>query len=297
MNARLHRVSLSFHCAEQDSGRERVQPEAATTKNPDKAGVSVKSNVSGSSVRTLGRHQHVRQPSVRQPSGGRYDCAQAAADSEEDCSALIRALRRLLCRAALFWWINPRADMRSRIGCAALSASRAASASLLLSAFTTFLTAVRSIERWATLRALRAMVCLARFCADLILATAWNLSGRCRKWIVARWIENWRMESGQIESEPNGSRPNRSKPNGSGPNIPRFDVRTWRHGGCLSPGENKRKSMCDSETCVNSPHGRSDRAGHACAMVPVAALECCWSVYGRLASVSALPPLGSELRA
>ena len=199
MNARLHRVSLSFHCAEQNSGRERVQPEAATTKNPDKAGFSVRSfsvrsNVSGSSVRTLGRHQHVRQPSVRQPSGGRYDCAQAAADSEDDCSALIRALRRLLCRAALFWWINPRADMRSRIGCAALSASRAASASLLLSAFTTFLTAVRSIERWATLRALRAMVCLARFCADLILATAWNLSGRCRRWVVARWIEELAYE-------------------------------------------------------------------------------------------------------
>jgi hypothetical protein len=33
------------------------------------------------------------------------------------------------------------------------------------------LTAVRSMERWLTLRALRTMVCLARFLADLMLAT------------------------------------------------------------------------------------------------------------------------------
>jgi hypothetical protein len=36
----------------------------------------------------------------------------------------------------------------------------------------TFLTAVRSIERWLALRALRTTVCLARFLADLMLATS-----------------------------------------------------------------------------------------------------------------------------
>ncbi len=36
------------------------------------------------------------------------------------------------------------------------------------------LTAVRSCERWATLRALRTTVCLARFLADLMLAT-WEI--------------------------------------------------------------------------------------------------------------------------
>ena len=38
-------------------------------------------------------------------------------------------------------------------------------------AFSTFLTEVRSIERWAALRALRTTACLARFLEDLMLAT------------------------------------------------------------------------------------------------------------------------------
>src|SRR5690606_9202062 len=50
-------------------------------------------------------------------------------------------------------------------------ASVAPAASLASSALITFLTAVRSCERWATLRALRTTVCLARFLADLMLAT------------------------------------------------------------------------------------------------------------------------------
>ena len=68
-------------------------------------------------------------------------------------------------------WIRPRALKRSRIGWATAKASCAPLASLASSAFRTFLTAVRSCERWALLRALRTMVCLARFLADLILAT------------------------------------------------------------------------------------------------------------------------------
>ena len=47
----------------------------------------------------------------------------------------------------------------------------APAASLASSALSTFLTAVRSIERWLALRALRTTACLARFFADLMLAT------------------------------------------------------------------------------------------------------------------------------
>src|SRR5690348_9838213 len=68
--------------------------------------------------------------------------------------------------------------MRSSRGCALARAVSAPAASLASSAFTTFLTAVRSIERWATLRALRTTVCLARFLADLMLATREILVGR-----------------------------------------------------------------------------------------------------------------------
>ena len=68
------------------------------------------------------------------------------------CSALMRAVRRLLWRAALFLWIRPRALKRSRIGCATAKAAWAPAASLASSALSTFLTAVRSIERWLVLR-------------------------------------------------------------------------------------------------------------------------------------------------
>src|SRR5690606_3809829 len=86
-------------------------------------------------------------------------------------SALMRAVRRLLWRAALFLWIRPRALNRSSSGCAALKASWAPAASLASSALITFLTAVRSIERWLLLRMLRTTACLARFLEDLMLAT------------------------------------------------------------------------------------------------------------------------------
>src|SRR6478735_9917060 len=89
----------------------------------------------------------------------------------------MRAVRRALWRAALFLWIRPRAAKRSSSGCAVTNAANAASASLASSALMTFLTAVRSMERWATLRSLRTTVCLARFLADLILATTEILVG------------------------------------------------------------------------------------------------------------------------
>src|SRR5690606_34291418 len=85
--------------------------------------------------------------------------------------ALMWALRRLLWRAALFLWIRPRAEERSRIGWAAADAASAPAASLASRALRTFFTAVRSIERWLALRELRTRVCLARFLADLMWAT------------------------------------------------------------------------------------------------------------------------------
>src|SRR5690606_27710908 len=94
-----------------------------------------------------------------------------AARDQAAWSALMRAVMRLLCRAALFLWIRPRALNRSSSGCAALKASWAPAASLASSALSTFLTAVRIIERWLLLRMLRTTACLARFFEDLMLAT------------------------------------------------------------------------------------------------------------------------------
>src|SRR5690606_41827161 len=83
----------------------------------------------------------------------------------------MRAVRRLLWRAALLRWIRPRALKRSRMGWAMSNAALAPAASLASIALSTFLTAVRSIERWAALRALRTTACLARLLDDLMLAT------------------------------------------------------------------------------------------------------------------------------
>src|SRR5690606_33877949 len=95
----------------------------------------------------------------------------------EALSALMRAVRRLLWRAALFLWIRPRELERASDGGAAAQAASAAAAWFGSSGLTTFLTAVRSCERCAVLRALRTTVCLARFWADLMLATmgSWKL--------------------------------------------------------------------------------------------------------------------------
>src|SRR5690606_27947433 len=98
-------------------------------------------------------------------------CLVAQAATQAACSALMRAVRRLLWRAALLRWIRPRALKRSRMGWATSNAALAPAASLASIALSTFLTAVRSIERWAALRALRTTACLARFLDDLMLAT------------------------------------------------------------------------------------------------------------------------------
>ncbi len=103
-----------------------------------------------------------------------FRCLPRGADQAAVFSALMRALMRLLWRAALLRWIRPRAEKRSRIGTAVLYAASAAAASLASSALITRFTAVRSIERWLVLRALRTTVCLARFLADLMLATGWS---------------------------------------------------------------------------------------------------------------------------
>src|SRR6478672_6968180 len=106
------------------------------------------------------------------------------------CSALMRAVRRLLWRAALFLWIRPRELKRSRIGWATANAALAPAASLASIALITFLTAVRSIERWAALRALRTTACLARFFADLMLAT----------------MESWKYGLEKVRLEPERDR-------------------------------------------------------------------------------------------
>src|SRR5699024_5826554 len=113
-----------------------------------------------------------------------FPLKRCALDQAAASSALIRAFRRLLWRAALLRWIRPRAPKRSSSGWAALKASWAPAASLASSAWSTFFTAVRSCERWLLLRWLRTTACLARFLEDLMLATveSWNLGvvGRVR---------------------------------------------------------------------------------------------------------------------
>src|SRR5690606_30221586 len=117
-----------------------------------------------------------RQQKTR-PKPGFSRCLQPVAGQAAALSALIRAVRRLWCRAALFLWIRPRELKRSSSGWATAKAASAPAASLASSALITFFTAVRSCERWAVLRALRTTVCLARFWADLMLATmgSWKL--------------------------------------------------------------------------------------------------------------------------
>src|SRR3546814_9305171 len=96
-------------------------------------------------------------------------------------SALMRAVRRLLWRAALFLWVRPRALNRTSSGWGDLKASWAPTAALGSSALGTFLTEVRSIERWPLLRRLRTTACLARFFEDLVLAQMYSWMGRgCR---------------------------------------------------------------------------------------------------------------------
>src|SRR3546814_14295708 len=76
-------------------------------------------------------------------------------------SALMRAVRRLLWRAALFLWIRPRALNPSSSGWADLEASWAPTAALASSALRTFFTEVRSIQRWRLFRRVRPTACLA----------------------------------------------------------------------------------------------------------------------------------------
>ena len=143
-----------------------------TAHRPRQAGPAMPSEVA-----------HVRRQQKSPPRRGffsrrRRACVKPAAQAAAD-SALMRAVRRLLWRAALFLWIRPRELKRSRIGWATSKAASAPAASLASRALSTFLTAVRSIERWLALRALRTTVCLARFLADLMLATTGILETGC----------------------------------------------------------------------------------------------------------------------
>src|SRR5690606_32229353 len=111
------------------------------------------------------RHGWRQQKTRRRPGFSMPDALRHQGDRADQAAlmALMRAVRRLLWRAALFLWIRPRALKRSRIGWATAKAASAPAASLASRALRTFLTAVRSCERWAVLRALRTTVCLARF--------------------------------------------------------------------------------------------------------------------------------------
>src|SRR5688572_19768803 len=93
--------------------------------------------------------------------------------------------------------MRPRELKRSRIGCATAKAVSAPAASFSPRALSTFFTAVRSIERWLALRALRTTVCLARFLADLMFATAnswklvreiWDCGKSDRKVWTIQWV-------------------------------------------------------------------------------------------------------------
>src|SRR5690606_2903786 len=112
--------------------------------------------------------------------GAGFFVERTALDQAAAFAALMRAFRRALWRAALFLWIRPRELNRSRIGWAILNASSAATTSFWPRALRTLLTEVRSIERWLAWRALRTTVCLARFLADLMLATI--IPGRLCSW-------------------------------------------------------------------------------------------------------------------
>ena len=83
---------------------------------------------------------------------GSADQAAAATGALSLRTAMVR---RLLWRAALFLWMKPCAEMRSMIGTAAFNADSAPGWSPASMALTTFLMAVRSIERTLELWALR----------------------------------------------------------------------------------------------------------------------------------------------
>src|SRR5690349_8512677 len=78
---------------------------------------------------------------------------QAAAAEEASDKALTLAARRLFWRAALFLWKMPLSATESITLWAALKTSAALAASPAITAFCTFLTAVRNFERSAVLAA------------------------------------------------------------------------------------------------------------------------------------------------
>src|SRR3546814_1076123 len=90
-------------------------------------------------------------------------------------SALMRAVRRLLWRAALFLWGPAGGLDRSSSGWGGLKGSSAPTASLASSALRTFLTEVRSIERCALLRQVRTPARLPRFLEDLVFVPYYSL--------------------------------------------------------------------------------------------------------------------------
>ena len=81
------------------------------------------------------------------------------------------ALSWRLWRAALFLWMSFLLTIESMTGVAALTLAEASSFLPALTAARAPLTAVRNLERVAMLLARRFTFCLARFSADLILAT------------------------------------------------------------------------------------------------------------------------------
>src|ERR1044072_1738633 len=98
--------------------------------------------------------------------------------------------------------MRPLFTAESMIGPAGFSFARAWSLSPAFTAFTTPLMAVRSLERPATLRARRLIVCLARFSADLILATVVKAPKRRTRILPIRAAPG----KGEVRAEPQNAR-------------------------------------------------------------------------------------------
>src|SRR2546421_11342896 len=96
-------------------------------------------------------------------------------------SALIRAARRLLCRAALFLWMMRLSAIASMTDCSDLNAASAAALSPASIAFWIFLIAVRKVVRrrtfasrwWRDLRA-RLAACLVFAMRESGIEVAWS---------------------------------------------------------------------------------------------------------------------------
>ena len=129
------------------------------------AGCATRDRCSGSRARRARARKSCARPSCGNWSSkrGRTPIFISMAEGERGASPLLTwrtsaltcAARRLLCRAALLRWMMPLRAIASMTGEADLSAAAASAFLPALIASTTLRTALRTLERWATLRARR----------------------------------------------------------------------------------------------------------------------------------------------